>query len=174
MNTQRTLVIHPADPTTDFLGAAYNLLDYTVLRTDCSTNELKGLIKSHERIVMMGHGCEQGLFGHNKLFINSKLTYLLRQKTCIAVWCNADGFFKKYKIKGLYTGMIISEMEEALYCCVPAKALDIDYSNYLLPAALKFALQRDNLPAALENIKNVYKAEVNPVILFNKDNFYIN
>ena len=39
----------------------------------------------------MGHGCDRGLFNSNfDVVIDSNLVYLLRDKDCIAIWCNAD------------------------------------------------------------------------------------
>lgn len=37
----------------------------------------------------------------------------LRGKQTMCIWCNADEYVFKNKLKGLHTGMFISEMEEA-------------------------------------------------------------
>lgn len=51
---------------------------------------LKDNIKSHDRIVMLGHGTESGLLGHGRYIIDPTMVYLLREKICVSIWCNAD------------------------------------------------------------------------------------
>jgi len=110
----KTLVIHPKDSTTDFLKVIYSEKDWTIIDdNNISTSKLKENIKSHDRIIMLGHGSDKGLFGQNRLIINSNLVYLLKDKNCVCIWCNADEFVKKYKLNGFYTGMIISDYDEA-------------------------------------------------------------
>ena len=109
----KTLVIHPKDTTTDFLSLIYEDKDWTVITDNISKSALKRQIKAHDRIVMLGHGMETGLIGFNRLVIDSNLVYLLREKHCVCIWCNADKFVLKYGLKGFYTGMIISEVQEA-------------------------------------------------------------
>ena len=46
--------------------------------------------------------------------VNSSHVQFLRDKTCIGIWCKADQFAKDYKLHGLFSGMIISEMYEAI------------------------------------------------------------
>lgn len=83
----KTLIIHPSDPTTDFLKIIYEYKDWTVINDNISNSLLKEQIKNHDRIIMMGHGCELGLFGYkNRLMISSKHIYLLREKKSICIW----------------------------------------------------------------------------------------
>ena len=44
------------------------------------TYTTKDAIKSNDRIVMLGHGTEQGLIGFQRFIIDSSLVYLLREK----------------------------------------------------------------------------------------------
>jgi hypothetical protein len=95
----------------------------------------------------MGHGCEDGLFRvgkYNSLMIDSTFVQLLRDKDCVFVWCNSDVFFRKYGLKGFYTGMIISDADEALYCCVPFAVKDVDRANNKLMQALKEGIHHDS------------------------------
>lgn len=57
----KTLVIHPKDQTTDFLSVIYDDKDWTIINTNVSKSYLKTQIKSHDRIVMLGHGTDKGL-----------------------------------------------------------------------------------------------------------------
>ena len=58
----KTLVIHPKDPTTEFLTPIYaNLNDKTVVTDGITKSELRVLIEIHDRIIMLGHGFQYGL-----------------------------------------------------------------------------------------------------------------
>ena len=66
----KTLVIHPIDPTTHFLEKIYEGKDWTILRPGKSSSvmhvskkDIKEAIKDHDRIVMLGHGTQDGLLG---------------------------------------------------------------------------------------------------------------
>lgn len=165
----KTLIIHPNDRSTDFLSCIYENLDCTIINTNTSNSNLKKQIKDHDRIIMLGHGSENGLFGYNKIVIESKFVYLLKNKECVAIWCNADIFFKKYKLKGFYTGMIISEYEEALdYVLYPTTLNEIEESNILFAKAITENITSSNM---LEKIQEIYIG--NNIIEFNRLNLYI-
>jgi hypothetical protein len=164
----KTLVIHPKDSSTDFLSTIYSDKDWTVINTNTSKKFLKEQIKLHDRIIMLGHGTPCGLLGFNRFVIDSTLVYLLREKDCVCIWCNADLFVEKYKLKGFYTGMIISEFEEAMYFTVRTDDDDIDFSNSLFANAIKESI--DNVDM-LSNVKRIYDG-VSPVITYNKKNLY--
>ena len=77
----KTLIIHPKDITTDFLCKSYND-DFTLIRTNISKSLLLKLIRSHDLIIMMGHGTDKGLIGFDKYVIDSSLIDELRKKIC--------------------------------------------------------------------------------------------
>lgn len=168
----KTLVIHPNDLSTKYLSKIYEADDATVIKTDIPNGALMSLIKSHDRIIMMGHGSEDGLFGHRKMVIDSKFVYLLRQKECVAIWCNADVFFKKYELTGIYTGMIISELDEALsYSIYPVTGQMVKHSNYLFAELLeKFLYIKGGID---DFIAYYHSEENNPVIDFNRQRVYV-
>jgi hypothetical protein len=166
----KTLVIHPKDTTTDFLSDIYKDKDWTVITENISKSQLKLEIIHHDRIVMLGHGCEDGLYDlkHNRFVISSELVYLLRPKNCVGVWCNADKFFEKYKLSGFYTGMIISEVDEA-YLYGICECFDvIEQSNKLFAYAIKESI---DLTDIVDNVKQIYVGD-NEIISFNKNNLY--
>jgi hypothetical protein len=165
----KTLVIHPKDITTDFLSAIYVGKDWTVINTNVSKKTLKDSIKSHDRIIMLGHGSDKGLFGFKHIVIDSNYVYLLKDKICVCVWCNADLFVKKYSLKGLFTGMIVSDTDEMLDYCLIGKPSDVEYSNKLFASAIEVAIS-DKLDKCLE----LYESKDNSVIDFNKKNIYEN
>jgi len=164
----KTLVIHPKDSTTDFLCEIYKDKDWTVINTNTSKKVLKEQIKEHDRIVMLGHGTEKGLLGFNKFVIDSTWVYLLRDKNCVCIWCNADEFVMKYGLKGFYTGMIISEYEEAIICCVPTNSQWIAESNTDFALAIKNSINDENM---LEKAKILYEGN-SSVVEFNRNNLY--
>jgi len=166
----KTLVIHPEDHSTRFLKLVYKDKDWTVIDYDISKKKLKEQIKSHDRIIMLGHGTGYGLIGHRGFVIDSTYVYLLREKILFAVWCNCDVFFEKYKLKGFYTGMIISEIDEAYYCGVTTETDELEKSNWLFAEALQASVDKDP-SEMLETAQNVYVGDSH-LHEFNYNNMY--
>jgi len=71
----KTLVIHPKDYTTDFLSVIYDNKNWYVITTNVSKSHLKNQIKSHDRIILLGHGTELGLIGFEHFIIDSTYVY---------------------------------------------------------------------------------------------------
>jgi hypothetical protein len=165
----KTLVIHPFDLSTSFLSEIYEDTNWTIIDINPNLKYLKEQIKIHDRIVMLGHGTENGLIGFNKFIINSSLIYLLKNKLCVCIWCNADKFVEKYKLKGIYTGMIISEINEAYDYSINVNINQIVESNNLFASSIKNAIDNSNF---LTEVKLNYKSDNNPVIIFNEKNIY--
>jgi hypothetical protein len=114
---KKTLVIHPKDATTEMLKLIYKERDFTVVNDGrIDEDELKDLIKSHDRVIMLGHGTPSGLLNPQVggYLVDSRYVDLLKEKETISVWCHSDQFFRKHGMKGFHTGMIISEVYEAL------------------------------------------------------------
>lgn len=165
----KTLVIHPTDSTTKFLGEIYKDKDWTVINTNISKKLLREALKAHDRIVMLGHGTEKGLLGFGRFVIDSNWVYLLREKICVCIWCNADIFVEKYGLKGFYTGMIISEHEEAIMYDIKTKHHFISESNIDFASAIKNSIDEENM---LEKAKMLYKGD-SSVVEFNRANLYL-
>lgn len=177
----KTLVIHPLDPSTDFLSVIYdNKTDWVVVRNNISNSKLKKLIKEHERVIMLGHGCDKGLFTptskteqYGRLIINSSHVYLLRHKLCIGVWCNANIFFEKYNLIGFYTGMIISELSEAFDWSILTTNEQLLLQNILFGESLKACINLQ--PKEMYNYMLKYYIIQNcQVTLFNRKNLFYN
>ena len=170
----KTLVIHPKDSSTDFLKPIYEDIEATVVTKHLGTNRTRKLIKEHDRIFMLGHGTEEGLISELGLAaIDSSLVQILREKELVGIWCNADVFFKKYKLKGFYTGMIVSEWLEALmYNIHQITYKDVDESNKLFTESVKKHINSEYM---VEDIQNYYQSKNtndNPIIEFNSKNLY--
>ena len=164
----KTLVIHPKDQTTDFLSTIYQDKDWTLITNNPSKKYLKEQIKSHDRIIMLGHGTENGLLGFDKFVIDSTWVYLLREKHCICIWCNANLFVDKYDLKGFHTGMIISEYEEALMFSIPTNSFFLNESNTDFAHAIKHSIDSSDM---LNSVISLYDGN-SAVVIFNKQNLY--
>lgn len=169
----KTLVIHPDDRSTDFLKEIYKGKDWTIINehTACRSRKvITQLIKKHDRIIMMGHGYPGGLF---MTCINPQMVYLLRQKFCVCIWCNADKFVEHYGLRGFYTGMFISEVGEASHYGITIAQNRINYSNDLFALIMRVEIDSPNV---LENVKRLYDSNEStgncPVIKFNHDRLY--
>lgn len=165
----RTLVIHPKDETTDFLSPIYeNIKDCQVITENVSKSNLIKAIKNNDRIIMLGHGTEEGLIAFNERFIiDSKLVYLLREKECICIWCNAHKFFNKYFLKGFSTGMFISESAEAYYMGILEFGMnEIHFSNIWFTDIISQYIDTDeNL---FEIVLEKYKDDKLPIVSYNR------
>ena len=116
-------IIHANDPTTKFLSQLYETREDVSAHIDeSSTNaHVRNAIRRDSTIMMLGHGNEHGLFSkpnkkgkYDRLLVTDRHVQFLRGKTCIGIWCHADQFAKNYGLHGLFSGMIISEMQEAI------------------------------------------------------------
>jgi len=165
----KTLVIHPKDTSTDFLADIYKGKDWTVLRSNLPKKQIRKEIIEHDRIIMLGHGCELGLIGYEHLMIDSNYVYLLRDKYCVCIWCNADMFVEKYKLNGFFTGMIISESQEAYMYSVMHTYNHIGESNKSFAIAVRDSLDSENI---VNEIRSKYLPASNPIIYFNQNNLY--
>lgn len=181
---KRTLIIHPKDKSTEFLKPIYsNIKHKTIIEGGMSKNEVFKEIDRHDRIIMMGHGAPTGLFSVNQFpsaygyIIDYSTVPLLRNKECIFIWCNADQFVKKYDLKGLYSGMFISEVSEATYCGlynIPQK--DVTESNDYFA---KLMSEKLNDKSALNEVyDHVYKeygiySQGNKVANYNHERLFI-
>lgn len=101
LNKSDTLVIHCADKSTDMLSQIYDGKGWDVL-TDgtIDRDELHELIKSHDRIVCLGHGTPGGLINvqGGGYVIGDDEAPLLKDKKIFAIWCYATEYFKHHDI----------------------------------------------------------------------------
>ncbi len=188
----KTLVIHPKDPSTDFLKPIYEGLDDLTLVTGGWTqNQIREAIHEHDQVIFMGHGSPSGLFSvgqfpmnhpYSSYIINSDLVEDLAQKdNTIFIWCNADQFVRRNNLKGFYSGMFVSEVGEAFYCGLPAAAIKqdvVDESNNTFSQLLGNILvaNKDRDPKLIhEQIKSTYGilATMNPVAQYNYERLFL-
>ena len=178
----KTLVIHPSDYSTDFLKPIYEGVENkTVITQGKSREEIIELIENHDRVMMMGHGSPSGLFGigFNRLFVidNGLVEHLNKKENNVFIWCNADRFVERFQLKGLYSGMFISEVGEAYYCGlpnVPQPVVDESNSEFARMLGECFT-DKKQLTESYNDVKNSYGklAETNIVAKYNYERLYL-
>ena len=144
MNLITMLVVHPFDPSTEFLDVLYDCQEgIRRLRGEESRNQL-GSILYHlphgESVMLLGHGSQSGLFrpedGGNGLYVGKSFAYTLRRHLVIGVFCHANLFAESIKLHGLFSGMIVSELEEALEYGIPTTARELERENRIFAKTL--------------------------------------
>ena len=169
-----TLVIHPSDSNTDFLKPIYSGLDCSVINNDLPEEEIRNAIIQSSRLILMGHGTEDGLLGWNRLVFHAGMLMSLNHNpNNIFIWCHADKFVSNHQLSGFYSGMFISEPLEALFYDLDVADEQIEFSNRLFASALRYALER-RLPAELvyKTVKKYYQSPDCPIIQFNRKRLY--
>jgi hypothetical protein len=178
----KTLIIHPSDESTSFLDIVYSTIsDKTVITGGVSKTELMRIMEEHDRIMMMGHGSPGGLFSVGQFkntgayIIDQSMVPILKKKNNnVFIWCNADKFVDVFKLKGLYSGMFISEVGEAYYCGLPGTPQEVvDESNYGF-CHIFSEYVNENTKTIYENVITEYGiiALDNPVAFYNHKRLY--
>ena len=178
------LVIHPNDPTTAFLSFIYEGNHNRNLYTEKESNTairyaLKRKYISDKYIMMLGHGCEYGLFAPSspdnpfgRLIINGSHVEFLRRQTCVAIWCNANLYAARYGLHGLFSGMIISEMSEAAIFQIPTTPEELAVENSRLAGLVKQALDACETLAEIPQFIAAHAPMDTPLQRFNYSSFY--
>ena len=179
------LVIHPKDKTTAMLSALYDGLEAQVVADCRSTKEIGHLlhhISTQERIMLLGHGSDKGLFFReddskdefDKVVVGHSHAYHLRKHggNIVAVWCNADLFARAEGLHGLFTGMIVSELNEALLYQVETTQEELDRENVKLARRLRTLLDEgiplSEIPERMLAMDDVHS----PLTTFNYKKFH--
>ena len=179
------LVIHPKDKTTAMLSALYDGLEAQVVTDYRTTKEMGHLlhhVSTQERIMLLGHGSGKGLFyraddskdEYDKVIVSHAHAYHLRKHggNIVAIWCNADQFARAEGLHGLFTGMIVSELNEALLYQVETTQEELDRENVKLAMRLRSLLDAriplSEIPKRMLEMDDVHS----PLTTFNYKNFY--
>ena len=119
----KTLVIHPFDRSTFFLGNMYeSIKDKRVITNGASKDEIRELLKESSKIILCGHGSPNGLFSVGQFgpdtrgyIIDESMVEVLRGKKLITIWCHANLFIVRHKLKAFTSSMFSSEYSECEY-----------------------------------------------------------
>ena len=173
-------VIHATDPTTQVLSLLYQQReDVRMLITERNTSsDVQRAIRSDDVVMMLGHGNEYGLFSkaekngeYRRFLITDKHVQFLRDKSCIGIWCYANKFAEKYKLHGLFSGMIISELQEAIDLGVAATKEEIDKEMEKFTICLKDCIETYGLEQTPFRMKE-YDDVQSVLTKFNYSNLY--
>lgn len=180
------LVIHPKDKTTTVLSLLYEGMEVRLLDQTSNSAEIKRTLNhtpKQERIMLLGHGMDKGLLTRDneeqevfhRLMVYHPHAYYLRKHegNIVAVWCNADLFARKEGLHGLFTGMIISELSEALIYEVETTQEELlDRETPKLVKRLRLLLDEDiplhEIPDRILAMDDVHS----PLTEFNYRHFY--
>lgn len=173
-----TLVIHPKDPSTDFLKPIYQDIKDCIVLTCGSKEQVIKEIEYADRVIMMGHGSPNGLFSvgqfyndYNGYVIESSIVPYLQNKDNIYIWCHASTFVKNYNLKGFASGMFISEIQEAYFCGISnVKPINLYESNNYF-SKLVGAYSNKDSKIIFNQVKEFYNimAQYNPIAKYNSD-----
>lgn len=143
-----------------------------------TSSEVQRAIRSDDVVMMLGHGNEYGLFSkpekngeYRRFLITDRHVQFLRDKLCIGIWCYANKFAEKYRLHGLFSGMIISELQEAIDLGVPATKEEIDREMKKFTLRLKDCIETYGLkqtPPRMKELDDVQSA----LTKFNYSNLY--
>ena len=167
------------------LSALYDGLEAQVVADNRSTKEMGRLlhhVSTQERIMLLGHGSDKGLFFRkndskeefDKVIVSHAHAYHLRKHggNIVAVWCNADQFARAEGLHGLFTGMIVSELNEALLHQVETTQEKLDRENARLARRLRALLDEriplSEIPKRMLAMDDVHS----PLTTFNYRNFH--
>jgi len=179
-----TLIVHPKDPSTNFLKPIYAPIhDKTVINGGIGKNDLRKLIKNHDRIIMLGNGSSYGLLSVGQFpkigdyVIDWSMVELLSTKTDnIYIWCYADQFVKSNQLMGFFSGMFISEVGEAFsWGFYVSDRSMIEESNKSF-ASIVSQYINESLRQLYQNVIQDYGllAQTNQIAKFNLERLYLN
>jgi hypothetical protein len=178
----KNLIIHPKDVSTDFLKPIYKSVENAVTLTGgVGSSKIKEYIQNSERVLMMGHGSPGGLFSIGRFYTGTYVIGdwcvddLAQKEENVFIWCNADKFVTKYRLKGFYSGMFVSEVSEANFCGLNGVDQDmVDESNETFAVLLGeyITLKKHDI---YNNIRDTYGelAKNNPVAMYNWKRLYV-
>lgn len=138
---------------------------------------------ANERIMLLGHGSDKGLFSRtddtqpdcfDRLLVYHPHAYYLRRHgpNLVGVWCHADLFARREGLHGLFSGMIVTEMSEADQYQVDTTPQELAEENVRLFRRLRLLLDEGvpftDIPGRLQAMDEAHTSLTN----FNYSYFY--
>ena len=114
------IVIHIDNGTPDaaILSRIYEGLDGVTVCYNRSKSNIKRLLRitGDEPVMLLGHGTPGGLLNRsqNGFAVSGEHVEWLRNRPVIGIFCYASEFADKYGLRGFFTSMFISNMQEAV------------------------------------------------------------
>lgn len=180
------LVIHPHDRTTAALAALYADTGAVCL-TDaaCPNSRIRHCLHhtpAGERIMLLGHGSDKGLFTRtddtqphfDRIIVGHPHAYYLRRHgaNLLGLWCNADRFARAEGLHGLFSGMIVSEPDEAALYGIATSPEELARETPLLARRLRSLLDAATPLADIPRLLPRLDEAHTPLTAFNYANFF--
>ena len=135
-----------------------------------------------ERIMLLGHGSDKGLFwrkddtqpGFDGILVGHRHSFHLRRHgaNLVAVFCHANMFAASNGLHGLFSGMIITEMEEAVEYDISTSEEELERENVKLFQRLRLFLDKgallSDIPKLILDMDDMHT----PLTEFNYKSFY--
>ena len=176
-------MIHPKDPSTEFLKGVYEGRDdVTIVTGGYSRGEIMEMIKEHDQVMLMGHGTGDGLLSVGQFsdapgyVVDDSFAPLLAETdNTVFIWCRADQYVERNQLCGFYTGMFISEILEAYICGLRSTQYgDIDESNHaFVDTVSRFVDRGARLMHAAAQHEYGRLAKHNPIAEYNHKRLYV-
>ena len=147
--------------------------------TESSTNSaVQRAIRETDMVLMLGHGNQYGLFSvpdkdgvYRRFMVDGRYVQFLRDKTCIGIWCYANLFAEQYNLHGLFSGMIISELQEAIDNGITTIKEEIDLEMVKFTQRLKDCIERYELQEIPQRMRALDDVQ-SQLTTFNYSNLY--
>lgn len=173
------IVIHANDPTTKVLSLLYEQReDLSVRITEASTNAaVQRAIREADIVMMLGHGNRYGLFScprngrYERFLITDRHVQFLRNKICIGIWCYANLFAERYGLHGLFSGMIVSELQEAMDLGIHTDTEEINHEMMKFTSRLRDCIDRYGLEETPQRMRDLDDVR-SELTTFNYNNLY--
>lgn len=181
----KRLIIHHKDHTTAFASALYEgWTDADVHNEKLTSKEVNRLFhhcSPTTQIILLGHGSDKGLYyredSHSEGFDcvmvgHAHKHWLKNRHNIIGIFCNADLFAKAEGLHGLFTGMIISEMSEAVQYGIHTSEDELRQENAKLMERLRMLLDEGCLLHDIQNRMLELDDSHTELTNFNYHNFF--
>lgn len=168
------------DDSITFLNKLFESSNELIYNRNYSSSKIIKGIKSSDIVYLLGHGCPGGLLSRSnkekdfdRFLIEGKHVQFLRDKTCVGIFCFANKFAEKYKLHGLFSGMVISEMDESILYLNeyrPSKE-EMNRCNESFVSSLRYCLDNYILKDIPDKMKEMCP-DNNPINLYNFKSLY--
>ena len=175
------LVIHPKDSSTEFLCTIYEGAEGVTCLRGNETRKNLGDILYHrpagETFLLLGHGSPDGLFRKEadgyRCYVGRSMAFSLKKHPVIGIWCHADLFAEAMGLHGLFTGMIISEMEEAALYGVKTTEEEIELENRRLAMNIRRVLDEGGTSRVMREKLMILGNPNSELTHFNYNSIYV-
>lgn len=111
--------VNSKEDTSTFSPLYENIEGSTLLYNPTKEEVVKILSeRPNESLLCFGHGTESGLLSEDwsETIIDSSMVDLLRDRDIIGIWCYASEFARRHNLRGFFTYMFVSNLQECVFC----------------------------------------------------------